>query len=480
MNEPNPVFSTIRAIQDEHVTFVVDANILLEFKVLGQIDWALLCPRAKSIRLVVPTTVVHEMDQHKKSTGRLRRRALEFNRILSQIEDGDGVTALLDHNRIELRIMLMPRYSRSELSQDKLSFEIADDLIVAETMKFNQDREVAIFLADDNNARRTAREMGVPVARPAEEWRRHEPRDKRDARIEELERQIGAMPKLSLSLLTEKENAVIFKPIYEYEIPYEFCERLANIILERNPGLSREELLRRHKLEDAHGTTRGLRLTSLYAVTVTDVERYCRDYDEFKNGVISWSRKIPNVLAELQFVAPLHVEIANSGEAFAEDIEVELTVSNGFSFVPNRFVQSYLEMDYKSPDPPSRMGHLSRLPTLLDHQRLSRRDPFSFYFGDSPDDDALVCRISYECDRFRHGTANVLQSTLMKRSDAPLGGQLTVKASSASLAEAIEARCPIKVNPEGPSVDFRDYLRPRLSFFPEQLREAVLEALEAA
>ena len=273
MNEPKQVFSTSRTVQDENVTFVVDTNILLEFTAIDQMEWTLLCPRATSIRLVVPTTVVREMDKHKKSTGRLRRRALEFNRLLLKIEEGDGETAILDYDRIELRIMLMPRYSRSELPEDKLSFAIADDLIVAEAVRFNRDRGDAIFLTDDNNARRTAREMGVPVARPAEEWRRHEPRDQRDARIEELERQLGAMPRLSLSLLTEDENAVVFEPMYEYDIPYEFCERVANAILERNPGFSHEELLRRHNLEDTQKTNRGFPLTSLYSVTVTDVER---------------------------------------------------------------------------------------------------------------------------------------------------------------------------------------------------------------
>ena len=477
MNEPTQIFSTSRTVQEENVTFVVDANILLEFTAVEQIDWKLLCPRAKSISLVVPTTVVREMDKHKKSTGRLRRRALEFNKLLLQIEDGDGETAILTHNSIELRIILIPRYSRSELPQDKLSFEIADDLIVAEAVRFNEDRGGAIFLADDNNARRTAREMGVPVARPAEEWRRREPRDKRDARIEELERQIGAMPRISISLFTESENAVVFAPMYEYEIPYEFCERLANAILDRNPGVGREELLRRHNLEDAHETTRRLRLTSLYSVTVMDVDRYCRDYDEFKNDVMIWSRKIPTVLTQLEFAAPFQIEVANNGEAFAEDVEVELTVSNGFSFISDRVVQSYLDVGFKPPQLPSRMGELSRLPTLFDHQRLSRRDPFSFYFGDSPDDDALVSRISYECDRFRHGSASVLQNTLMKRNDAPMGGQLIVRASSASLAEATEVRCPIKVIPEGRSADFKQYILRRLSFFPEQVRDVVVEVL---
>ena len=132
--------------------------------------------------------------------------------------------------------MLMPRYGRDELSEEKLSFAVADDLIVAEAMRFTRNHASAIFLADDNNARRTAREMGIPVARPAEAWRRNEPRDARDVRIAELERQLGAMPKLSLSLLGDDERAVVFEPLYEYEIPNEFCDRVAEDYPREKPG----------------------------------------------------------------------------------------------------------------------------------------------------------------------------------------------------------------------------------------------------
>ena len=143
MSKVTPVFSTGRMIQDTSVTFVVDANILIEFAAIDQIDWELLCPRATSVRIVVPTTVVGEMDKHKKSTGRLRRRALEFNRLLLKIEDGDGEPAALDHDRMELSLMLMPRYDRHELPGEKLSFTISDDLIVAEAARFSRARPFA-------------------------------------------------------------------------------------------------------------------------------------------------------------------------------------------------------------------------------------------------------------------------------------------------------------------------------------------------
>ena len=107
----------------------------VEFQSLERINWSLLCPRATSVRIVVPATVVREMDKHKRSTGRRRRRAFEFNKLLQVIEDGDGTNARLQNEFVELSLTLMERFARSELEEGKLSFEVADDLIVAEAVK---------------------------------------------------------------------------------------------------------------------------------------------------------------------------------------------------------------------------------------------------------------------------------------------------------------------------------------------------------
>ena len=250
-----PVFSTENPIQKENITFVIDTNILIEFDQIAQIDWRLLCPNAKLISIIVPSTVVREMDEHKKSKHRIRSRALDFNKLLIEIEDGNGKDTILQNNLVDLRLILMTRYAQNVLPQEKLSFAVADDLIVAETVRFAQDHPEAIFLADDNNARRTAREMGIMVARPAEKWRRKEPRDPRDARIEELERQLGAMPKLSLELLTGDANAVTFQTLDSEAIPDAFCDRVVNLILERSPGYSRDELMKHHNLPATRKTS---------------------------------------------------------------------------------------------------------------------------------------------------------------------------------------------------------------------------------
>lgn len=476
MSDQPPVFSSEKLIQGEKITFVIDTNILIEFEPIAQIDWRLLCPNARSISIVVPNTVVREMDEHKKSKdNRKRKRALEFNKFLKKIEDGNGEDTTLQSNHVTLRLILMPLHAQNDLPLEKLSLKVADDLLVAETVKFTQDHLDTIFLADDNNARRTAREMGIKVARPAEEWRRKEPRDWRDVRIEELERQLGAMPELSLELLTEDINAFTFQTLDPEAIPDAFCDRVANLILERNPGYSRDELMKRHNLSD---TRKHLHLFNLYSVSVEDVDKYCRDYQEFKDRVISWSRQIPEFLNQIDFAAPIRLEISNKGHAFAEHVEVTVSASTGYSFISNDFVRSYLELRHKPPDPPSRIRSISHIPNYFEQQRLHQKDLFRFYLRDKPGKNRGVSDISYECECFRHGSVAVLSSALLQENNAPSGGLLTVRASSATLADPVNVSCPIRVKQGQRLEDFKEHLRSRLFFFPEEVRDSISTALE--
>ena len=475
MDGLSPVFSSDRPIEDESVTLVVDTNVLVEFQSLERINWSLLCPRARSVRIVVPATVVREMDKHKRSTGRRRRRAFEFNKLLQVIEDGDGTNSRLQNDVVELSLALMERFARSELEEGKLSFEVADDLIVAEAAKFAKIHADAVFLADDSNARRAAREMGIRVARPVEEWRRVEPRDWRDERIEKLERQVGAMPRLSLRLPDDGEGVVIFESLGEQTAPSEFLKRIGQAILERNPGVDRDQLLRRHNLQN--GRSRLNFYFNPMSVTVEQIDRYCEEYQQYREEVVGWSRGLPERLNKIGFVAPVRLEVANDGEAFAEDVEITLSTSKGYGFLKNNLVESFLQMKTEAPEPPTGIEGLTNIPSIFEQQELHRRSPFCFYPRKAPDRDGTMPEISYECARFRHGTSTVLTCSMLRNSDAPSGGELIVRASSASMVDSVMVRYPIRGRPGGVSIDFKSYIGRRLFFFPEDVRDAVGKVL---
>ncbi len=475
MDGAAPVFSSDRPIEDESVTFVVDTNILIEFQSLERIDWKLLCPHARSVRIVVPATVISEMDRHKRGRGRLRRRAFEFNKHLEAIEDGDGANAALQSDQVELSLHLLKRYARNELEGGKLSLEVPDDRIVAEAVKFTKAHGDAVFLADDTNARRAAREIGIRVARPAEQWRRTEPKDERDERIEKLERQVGAMPRLSLRLLDDEEGEVAFESLDKQAVPAEFLGRIGQAILERNPGVERKKLMRKHNLPRAPSPF-NIRFDFM-SVTVEQIDAYCEEYRQYTEQVMTWSRLLPARLSEIGSVAPVSLQVLNDGEAFADDVEVTLSASKGYGFLASEHAEAFLQLETEAPDPPALFGQSPAIQLISDQQALNREDAFAFYVQNAPGREQTVPDVSYECERFRHGASYVLKCCLIRKENAPPGGMLTVRASSASIADPVEVRYPIRGEPEVRSTDFKSFFGRRLSWFPEDVDEAVSKVL---
>ena len=114
------------------------------------------------------------------------------------------------------------------------------------------------------------------------------------------------------------------------------------------------------------------------------------------------------MLSRREFAAPIQLEISNEGDAFAEHVEVSVSASAGYSFIPIDIVRSYLEIGCAPPDPLSTVGRLPHIPNFFEQQRLHQKDPFRFYLRDAPSQDRLISDISHECERFRHGSRAVL------------------------------------------------------------------------
>ena len=105
------------------VAFCVDTNLLVEFVALADIPWKFLLPTIELLRLIVPTKVGEEMDEHKNKSGRLRRRAIEFGQISRRIEDSkDGVVVLREEGP-RVTVEFGPLYRRSELDADQFDLE---------------------------------------------------------------------------------------------------------------------------------------------------------------------------------------------------------------------------------------------------------------------------------------------------------------------------------------------------------------------
>ena len=196
---------------------------------------------------------------------------------------------------------------------------------------------------------------------------------------------------------------------------------------------------------------------------------------------MTWSnRQLPARLNEIGSVAPISLQVQNDGEAFADDVEVTLSGVQGLRFPCERTCRSVPPAGSRSARSPGPLWHsLPAMPTYLRRSKTlqSRETHSPSTVRNAPGREQTVPDVSYECERFRHGASYVLKCCLIRKENAPLGGMLTVRASSASLVDPVELRCPINGRPEKRSTDFKTFFRRRLSWFPEDVDEAVSKVL---
>lgn len=194
-----PSRSIAELLQQAVVSFCVDTNLLVEFTSFDAIPWRDLALNAEHIRIIVPTKVGEEMDEHKNKSGKLRRRAIEFSQLARQMEDSPDGVATLKANNPRITIEFGPLFRKAVLDADQFDLDDNDNRIVAEISAIARSVEGAILLADDSKPIRLARQAGLPHVRPLPSWRRAEGPDERDTEIRELRQELGAQPRLVVS-----------------------------------------------------------------------------------------------------------------------------------------------------------------------------------------------------------------------------------------------------------------------------------------
>lgn len=127
----------------EDLSVFPDTNVFLHFPPIHEIDWCSVCD-AKSVRLVVCLTVIHELDE-KKSDHRLSSRAERaIKEIREAVKSGGGL-------RSGVTINIFNREIRASDFPDSLSPDSADDRIVHLAKLFREETpgsEVAIVTGD--------------------------------------------------------------------------------------------------------------------------------------------------------------------------------------------------------------------------------------------------------------------------------------------------------------------------------------------
>ena len=173
----------------EHV-FVADTNLFLECKRLEDIPWSELGVDPVVVLLTKP--VLGEIDKHKKSSGRTRKRALAISgRIRGMLKsDVAEETVRAASPRVTLRLapVVRPDADLGEI----LDYSSNDDRVVgiASALAKRDGTELVQFLTDDSVAASTAHSVGVAFRFIDEGWKRPPERTAEAKRAEELEEEL--------------------------------------------------------------------------------------------------------------------------------------------------------------------------------------------------------------------------------------------------------------------------------------------------
>lgn len=147
---------------------VIDTQVVLEAKPLGQLPWGDLFQGATL--LLVCRQVQSEIDA-KKNDGRLGRRAREFNKLLDRFIETRLPTTLTATPKIDVALMANGRIDWEVL--DDLDKDDGDDRIVAQALHaFVDDRSRLVIFSHDMRPRDAAYSHGLSALKLPEAWLR--------------------------------------------------------------------------------------------------------------------------------------------------------------------------------------------------------------------------------------------------------------------------------------------------------------------
>lgn len=173
----------------EHV-LVADTNLFLECKRLEDIPWSEL--GVDPIIVVLTKPVLGEIDRHKRSGGRTRKRALAISaRVRGMLKSGVAEETIHTASpRVTLR--LAPVVRPDPDLRESLDYSSNDDRVVgiASALAKMSEAEPVAFLTDDSVAASTAHSVGVPFQFIDAGWKRPPERTAEARRVEELEEEL--------------------------------------------------------------------------------------------------------------------------------------------------------------------------------------------------------------------------------------------------------------------------------------------------
>lgn len=302
---------------DYKVKAFLDSNIILECRPLGDLPWEDIDADGPILALVTPTAI-KEIDSRKQD-GRIGKRAREFNRQIASVAAG-GPPIVLRENapRVELALSRAVRIPWDQ--HDDLDPDDGDSCIVAEVLHA-KDMSAAgkLIVSHDIKPIAFASNYDVQTWHVSDSWLRQPEPHPRDREIQRLNQQLAQYKEV--------------EPVFEIGLDLFNGEPVVLMHIDDLTDAERDAIHRRiHELNPPE-----VQATGPYGITLGT---YDHSYDE---RFSAYRKRIPVFLSNYALrmerlfnQARFRLKIVNAGKVHAENLLVEVTVTNGW--LNDRFV----------------------------------------------------------------------------------------------------------------------------------------------
>lgn len=302
------------------MNLILDTNTYLHYRLFDQADWRGLLETDR-VTLVVPITVIHELDDKKfaASNKRIMQRAARVLKKLTQIHEGQ----LVPQNKISLNILT----EEPQVDWEKcgLSRSSNDDRLIAEVLMFRERATDEVCLvAADYGIRLKATAKSIRSMEPPDEWRIDD-KDDRDKEIERLEKEVSLIrqriPKLALQLIDADPSTGVKHVEFD----------LSNITYLSEDDIRRQVKEKRERLEELVPKPSSLVTTVTFGMPTQEaIDRYRSDIKLYLDKYRGYLLRLNEYHCSNRLMARIGFFLVNSGTAPAEDIDVILHFPDGF------------------------------------------------------------------------------------------------------------------------------------------------------
>lgn len=328
------------------VHVIPDTNFFFQYKECEELDWNTLFPDIhglSEIHILIPMTVVSEIDQHKNSNNaRLAKKARNRIPLLRELINNNR--KITKSKNIKITIEVMKQYELVQSQESSLNPYFPDDKIVLEVINWkanNKDKNYCLLSGDFGLLMKCANNSVNHKELP-EEWRLPPATDDSEKVINNLKKQIYDLQnQLPVIEFTGNEKIDISIKKYQALSPEEIDDCL-NYFKNTFPEVTDFP-------EDPSLKTTKENYSIKVHIPIFDIihsqekyiypskeqiKTYHEAYKNWEQDLIIWLKNVHNEFTNSLEIAEISFSLENTGNAPAKDLIVDIDVSKNIFILP--------------------------------------------------------------------------------------------------------------------------------------------------